>query len=307
MLELHRNVSIAVRVSDGTPQRIVRVYPTEEASLVDDCLQAVKAVAEGEQVRVALNTRIPIDEGLPQTLQEKLDLTVTWIEPATSSAELASLYGAGLHAVGEVPQTSFPSLSTLPPSIPFKDRRFFFEAMGALALFLLIAGLELFFALEFSQLEKDQDIAREKLTTREVAKEVAEEEQAVIESGKTALSTLQDEVTVSKRRLTLLGERVPKRAALLEFLFSALSASVSPGVMIERVDEAQEGQFHIDGWSFSENAAQQFMRELAVSMAAKGLEIQDELVSVRSRADEGFGYGFTFKLHPLPAQAEARP
>jgi hypothetical protein len=307
VLELHPGVSVAQRRANRIPQRLARVYGSDGSELLEDCVQAVKAAAEGELLSVALTSQVPLEPDFLETLRDALGVPLAWIEDSTYSSDLAGLYGAGLHAVGAVEKSSFPTLSTLPPSVPLHQRPFFFEAIGAGVLLALMIGLEIFFAVASDQLTDSQDAAQEQLTNREVLKEAAEEEQLAIESGKSELAKLEDLVTADERRVALLGERVPERAALIEFLFTALSSSVSPGVVIEKVDETEEGHFYLEGWSFYEEGAQQFIREFAVAMAQKRLEIQEELVSVRTRTEEGFGYGFSFRLRPQAAKVEGRP
>jgi hypothetical protein len=296
VLELYPGIVVAQRLEGALPARFARVYESEDRTLIEDCCSAVQSAAEGELASVSLFPGGSLPPGFFEEAADAFGVPLECIEPEEFPAGSAGIWGVGLQELSASEDIPFPKLSTLPRPVPIWKRPYALEIGLVLVLVFSIVSLEASFYRGNSELVREREAAREKLTTLQIAKDAVEAEKEALVQGKGELDSLELGLASAGERLRLLKEEVPARRKLIRYFLSALSASVSPGVVIEGVFEVEEAVFEITGWSFGEKAAQQFIQELAVLMSRKGFEVRDELVSARMRSMSGSGYGISLRL-----------
>ena len=304
LLDIEEKSALCQRVKDGIPQSSERVYAAGEEITAEEINSACSAIKTDSTKKVWFTTRSKPRADFLDKLVGQIGLDLEAIHYGEYPPIVTAIISTGLELAEAKKAFRFPIILIKPPPAPLYKHEFFKEAVLVALLFLGIIGSEIYFYTTTGELIATEAETREKLMVAEETRDKIDEQKLTAEELQGELNKLQEETVKAEQGLQLLQETIPARNNLISNFMENLAKSVTPYVIVESISESNDLSLSVDGWSYTEKDAQQFIQRLAISMAPHGLVLRDESVLSQRGQDGSMGYALSLTLYP---QKQAEP
>ncbi|MCH2172869.1 hypothetical protein MK489_19000 [Myxococcota bacterium] len=298
VVQVEQRAVTFLRIYDGLTRHIERTYASGENVSTDEIREVLSSTEDNPTDRIWLTTGTNVTNDVADQIQSITNIPIETIENEDTPRQLLGITGAARHASGELPSEICPRIETRPPPVPIYKRPYFPEVSLVVLLFLgLIAGEVHLISSRSVSATAEQSI-RNKLARAEATRDIIEEERLASENAEQLLNESRQALDHLKRSHQLLTSEIPERNQLITYFLDSLSRSVSQLVVLDKVSEHEDYTLTIEGWSFTEEAAQEFIRALAVLMSKKDMGLRDEAVIARTGWGGLDGYSLSMSLVP---------
>lgn len=304
VLEIQQGMVACVLCESGAITGMQFTQGSGERLSVGDCLEVCHALLRTSMATLWLSGSYADHPVLVKQLEERLDRPVKPIPVSFKNGDapqwsLAGLLGASMHVFAREPITRLVRVMAESPAPPVYRRPDVWAATAALAIVFYLGGLEYSFYTQRQALTQEQARYRDKLTIIESEERRVADQKMEAENAEARLISLKEALKAANLRYTLLHDLLPARLSFVRGFMGRLGATLSPEFALNRVVELPSGVIEIQGWALSEQAAQQFARDLAEMMQVWSFRVED--LTVRSEPGRLAlpGYGVTLRLVPV--------
>ncbi|GIW79817.1 MAG: hypothetical protein KatS3mg105_1624 [Gemmatales bacterium] len=323
ILEVQAGVIGASQVQGGclTAQQVY--YTSGRSATLETYLDLLGTDSTGPVYLAGRHANLPaVGKELRSLLQREVSTIPLNVDDATANAEsLAGIVGAARHAFGLVEKRSAPALPVQDPPPPLwqQPRMRWLAAAAALAFCMLVG--EWFLARWKKAITADHPVlaqldarVRQNQQIANLAKKGKNAEELLAKAKKELAdkrrlrAALENEVirrlVAERDRLRqlrhTLENRLARRTQFVSDVLQALGRATTDEVVINNIKDSGNDELHIQAWSLSEAAGQQFAERFADRLQPWHLVITDvQIRSQRGRLGlEGFGIDLKLGYRP---------
>jgi hypothetical protein len=191
------------------------------------------------------------------------------------------------------------------------------------ALLFLIIVTEVVMSVQHASIktEKAEIDQRAEILDQAVAR--IEKQRSEIEQRKAELEQQKESQRRMQARLEFFGNELPDRAVLVQAILGILQNNVNEQIVVNRIDEMgrrvsvqpptaplnkpgviETDNFNIDAWALTESAAQEFVQNMKLAVAAWGMEVRDIQVIEKNGPMNLAGYSVSLSLVRVISKSE---
>ncbi len=305
--------------------RIVSVqhYVNRSASMLDACLEVYHA-ENTQHPGVALAAPPDSIPNLRSSLSSALAT-----EPDLVMFDERDGLSPGMYAAGRLffGLKGAKKISLVRPGGPLPPTWHRIETQAAAmmaAVLVLILVSEVTIAVQHAAISSQKAEIDERAAVLDQAVERIKKQREAIESKKAELQTQKENQRRMEARLTFFGQELPERALLVQAILGVLQNNINEQIIVNRVDEmgrratvqpaaaplnkagvVETDNFNIDAWALTESAAQEFVQNMKLSVAAWDMEVRDIQVIEKAGPMNLGGYSVSMSLVRVISQSEA--
>lgn len=305
-------------------QQIISVqhYANRSASMLDSCLEVFHAES-AQHPGVVLAAPPDSLPGLKRSLSSALAN-----EPALVSFNDKEGLAPGLFAAASLffglrgsKKISMVRLGgPLPPTIQRPEVQA--GALVAGLLFLIIVT-EVVMSVQYGSIKSEKAEIDERAEVLDAAVARIDKQRSEIEKRKAELEQQKENQRRMLARLEFFGNELPDRAILVQAILGILQNNVNEQIVVNRIDEMgrrvgvqppitplnkpgviETDNFNIDAWALTESAAQEFVQNMKLAVAAWSMEVRDIQVIEKNGPMNLAGYSVSLSLVRVISQSE---
>ena len=196
---------------------------------------------------------------------------------------------------------------------------------GALAasLLMLIIVAEITMAIQHASVSQEKAEIDERAEVLDTAVERINKQREEIEKRKSELEQQKESQRRMEARLDFFGDELPDRAILVQAILGILQNNINEQIVVHRIDEMgrrvgiqpptaplsmpnviETDNFNIDAWALTESAAQEFVQNMKLAVAAWSMEVRDIQVIEKKGPLNLAGYSVSLSLvRVIPKEA----
>ncbi len=304
VLEIQQGMVACVLGESGAITGMQFTQGSGDRLSVGDCLEVCHALLRTSMTTLWLSGSYAEHLVLVKQLEERLDrplkpIPVVFKNGGAPPWSAAGLLGASMHVFALEPKTRLVRVIAEPPPPPVYRRPAVWAATAALAIIFCLGALEYSFYAQRRILVQEERAYLDKLAIIESEERRVGKQKTEAEHAEERLISLQGALKAANLRYILLHEVLPARLAFVRGFMGRLGSTLSPEFALNRVTELPSGVIEIQGWALSEQAAQQFVRDLAEMMQPWSFTLEDLEVRSESGRLALSGYGVTLRLLPV--------
>lgn len=210
----------------------------------------------------------------------------------------------------------------MPPALQRQENQALM-LIGAIVLLIIITESVMFFQHKAASTEKAEIDARAKVLDDAIAR--INDQRAEINARKAELEAQQLSQRRMQSRLAFFGQEMPERALLVQAILGVVQNTVNEQIIINRIDEMGrrvgiqpdsapstrpgfiiKDNFNVDAWALTESAAQEFVQNMKLAVAAWDMEVRDIQVMEKIGPMNMGGYSVSMSiLHVIPEEPAA--
>ncbi len=292
----------------------VQHFLNRGASMLDACLEVFHA--ENTQNPGVVLAAPP--ESLPSLKQ---DLTAALAnEPALVKFDDKAGIPPGLFAAARLffglPGAKKISLVRPGGPLPSPWLRLEVQATAIVAaLLLLIITAEVMMSLQYRSISLEKAEIDERAEVLDTAVDRINKQRKEIEQRKAELEQQRENQRRMEARLDFFGRVLPDRAVLVQAILGILQNNINEQIIVNRIDEMgrrvgiqppssplnrpnviETDNFNIDAWALTESAAQEFVQNMKLAVAAWDMEVRDIQVAEKVGPMNLTGYSVSLSL-----------
>ena len=300
----------------------VQHYVNRSASMLDACLEVFHA--ENTQhpgiVLAAPPESLPSLRGsLGSALASEPDLVMFDERDGLSPG----MFAAGRLFFGMKGARKISSVRPGGPLPPTWHRTETQAAALVAAMLVLIVISEVTMSLQYAAISKEKAEIDERAEVLDAAVDRIKKQRGAIEKQKAELEEQKESQRRMEARLEFFGQSLPERALLVQAILGVLQNNINKQIIVSRVDEmgrratvqpaatplnkpgiVETDNFNIDAWALTESAAQEFVQNMKLSIAAWDMEVRDIQVIEKAGPMNLAGYSVSLSLVRVIPQSE---
>jgi hypothetical protein len=191
------------------------------------------------------------------------------------------------------------------------------------AMLLLIVISEVTLSLQHAAISKEKAEIDERASVLDAAVDRIKKQREAIEKQKAELREQKESQRRMEARLEFFGQELPERALLVQAILGVMQNNINEQIIVNRVDEmgrratvqpavnslnkpgvVETDNFNIDAWALTESAAQEFVQNMKLSVAAWDMEVRDIQVIEKAGPMNLAGYSVSMSLVRVIPQSE---
>jgi|GEM_PF-2270630 len=191
------------------------------------------------------------------------------------------------------------------------------------AMLVLIVISEVTLSLQHAALSKEKAEIDERASVLDAAVDRIKKQREAIEKQKAELREQKESQRRMEARLEFFGQELPERALLVQAILGVMQNNINEQIIVNRVDEmgrratvqpavnplnkpgvVETDNFNIDAWALTESAAQEFVQNMKLSVAAWDMEVRDIQVIEKAGPMNLAGYSVSMSLVRVIPQSE---
>jgi hypothetical protein len=208
----------------------------------------------------------------------------------------------------------------LPPTIQRPEVQA--GALVAGLLFLIIVT-EVVMSVQYGSIKSEKAEIDERAEVLDAAVARIDKQRSEIEKRKAELEQQKENQRRMLARLEFFGNELPDRAILVQAILGILQNNVNEQIVVNRIDEMgrrvgvqppitplnkpgviETDNFNIDAWALTESAAQEFVQNMKLAVAAWSMEVRDIQVIEKNGPMNLAGYSVSLSLVRVISQSE---
>ncbi|MBD3635361.1 MAG: hypothetical protein HUJ23_10710, partial [Methylophaga sp.] len=187
-------------------------------------------------------------------------------------------------------------------------------ALAASILFLIIIS-EITMSVQHAVISKEKAEIDARAEVLDTAVERINKQREEIEKRKNLLEEQKESQRRMEARLAFFGTALPDRAILVQAILGILQNNINEQILVNRIDEMgrrvgiqpptaplnmpnviETDNFNIDAWALTESAAQEFVQNMKLAVAAWSMEVRDIQVIEKTGPLNLAGYSVSMSL-----------
>lgn len=191
------------------------------------------------------------------------------------------------------------------------------------AMLVLIVISEITMSIQHASISKEKAEIDERADVLDVAVDRIKKQREAIDKQKAELAEQKENQRRMQARLEFFGQELPERALLVQAILGVLQNNINEQIIVTRVDEMgrratvqpsatplnkpgviQTDNFNVDAWAMTESAAQEFVQNMKLSVAAWDMEVRDIQVVEKTGPMNLAGYSVSMSLVRVVPEAE---
>ncbi|MCX4190959.1 hypothetical protein [Methylophaga sp. OBS1] len=191
------------------------------------------------------------------------------------------------------------------------------------AMLLLIVISEITMSIQQASISKEKAEVDERAAVLDAAVDRIKKQREAIEKQKAELEEQKENQRRMEARLEFFGQELPERALLVQAILGVLQNNINEQIIVSRVDEMgrrasvqpsasppskpggiETDNFNIDAWALTESAAQEFVQNMKLSVAAWDMEVRDIQVIEKPGPMNLSGYSVSMSLVRVVSETE---
>ncbi|MEX1199604.1 MAG: hypothetical protein WEB02_02330 [Methylophaga sp.] len=302
----------------------VHHYLNHSASMLDACLEVYHAENAGQHPAVLLSAPVENQIKLQETLSAALGLEVSAV-PSHNPEQLSpGVLAAARHFFQQKggKRISFIRKGGPLPPVWQRQENQFSALLASILLIIVVTESAMFFQHKAVTEAKTEIDARAKILDDAIARINAQ--RAEIDKRKAELEMQRQNQRRMEARLAFFGEEMPERALLTQAILGVLQNTINDQIILTRIDEmgrrvgvtpdtapstrpgvVVKDNFNIDAWALTESAAQEFVQNMKLAVAAWNMEVRDIQVIEKIGPMNMSGFSVSMSLIHVVAKPEA--
>lgn len=300
----------------------VQHYVNRSASMLDACLEVFHA--ENTQhpgiVLAAPPDSLPSLRGsLGSALASEPDLVMFDERDGLSPG----MFAAGRLFFGMKGARKISSVRPGGPLPPTWHRTETQAAALVAAMLVLIVMSEVTMSVQHAAISKEKAGIDERAQVLDAAVDRIKKQRGAIDKQKAELEEQKESQRRMEARLEFFGQSLPERALLVQAILGVLQNNINKQIIVSRVDEmgrratvqptatplnkpgiVETDNFNIDAWALTESAAQEFVQNMKLSIAAWDMEVRDIQVIEKAGPMNLAGYSVSLSLVRVIPQSD---
>lgn len=187
----------------------------------------------------------------------------------------------------------------------------------------LIVISEITMSIQHASISKEKAEIDERADVLDAAVDRIKKQREAIDKQKAELAEQKENQRRMQARLEFFGQELPERALLVQAILGVLQNNINEQIIVTRVDEMgrratvqpsatplnkpgviETDNFNVDAWAMTESAAQEFVQNMKLSVAAWDMEVRDIQVVEKTGPMNLAGYSVSMSLVRVVPEAE---